>query len=339
MSSVRAHRWHQDLESIFRGGTLSVLGDSQLLELFLSQRETAGEQAFRMLVDRHGPMVYRVCVQGLGDSHEAQDAFQAVFLVLARRGGTVRNRESLSGWLYGVALRVTARARTRRNRRKRSERPVEGGDEEITGQAVDAATYPIDVEAVHQEIGRLAEKYRTPVVLCYLEGLTHEQAAVRLNWPVGTVRSRLARARGQLRERLIRRGITVPAAIGPLAGWLGLEAAATADAATAVAALFSEIPIDLLATTLRSVGHMVDGKAATVALFSSNAFTLTRGVLNTMAIEKAMSLAWTVLPACVLVITAGLVIGHEPGAQQNPQEATVPGPGTKVDVAPLRRSA
>ncbi len=200
MSSVRARKWHQDLETIFGGGTLSALSDGQLLELFLGRRAEAGEQAFGALAERHGPMVYRVCGQVLGDSHEAQDAFQAVFIVLARKAGAVRNRESLGSWLYGVALRVAARARTDMKRRRARERQAEDGNDEIPAPAAEAPGHTDDAEAVHQEVGRLAEKYRAPIVLCYLEGLTHDQAAARLGWPVGTVRSRLARAREQLRR-------------------------------------------------------------------------------------------------------------------------------------------
>src|SRR5271166_5435296 len=157
-------------------------------------------------------MVYRVCGQVVGDCHEAQDAFQAVFLVLARKAGAVRNTESLGSWLYGVALRVAARARTGLNRRRARERQAEDGHEEILARPAQAP--------VHQEVERLSEKYRAPIVLCYLEGLTHDQAAARLGWPVGTVRSRLARARDALRTRLTRRGVTAPAAVGPMANWL-----------------------------------------------------------------------------------------------------------------------
>jgi RNA polymerase sigma factor (sigma-70 family) len=330
MSSVRARKWHQDLETIFGGGALSALSDGQLVELFLGRRAEAGEQAFGALVERHGPMVYRVCGQVLGDSHEAQDAFQAVFIVLARKAGAVRNRESLASWLYGVALRVAARARTDMKRRRARERQTEDGHDEIPAPTAEAPRHTDDAEAVHQEVGRLAQKYRAPIVLCYLQGLTHNQAAARLGWPVGTVRSRLARARDQLRVRLVRRGVTVPAALGPLAGWLGFQAAGIADAATMAATTFSALPAELLAMTIRSACHLADGKAATVALFSSTAFSLSRGVLKTMALEKLATLAWSVLPAGILVITAGWVIGLEPGSQQNPQGVAIPTQETKT---------
>jgi DNA-directed RNA polymerase specialized sigma24 family protein len=122
MASVRARKWHQDLETIFGGGTLSTQSDGQLLKRFLGRRDETREQAFGALVERHGPMVLRVCRQVLGDYHEAQDALQAVFLVLARKAAAVRNRESVGSWLYGAALRVSARAKAGLNRRRTRER-------------------------------------------------------------------------------------------------------------------------------------------------------------------------------------------------------------------------
>src|SRR5271166_490498 len=190
-------------------------------------------------------MIYRVCCQVVGDCHEAQDAFQAVFLVLARKAGAVRNRESLASWLYGVALRVAARARTGLNQRRVREPQAEDRHEEMLARTAQATGHMEDAEAVHQEVGRLSEKFRAPIVLCYLEGLTHDQAAARLNWPVGTVRSRLARARDQLRVRLVRRGVTAPATLGPLAGWLLAESATTAEAASIASAAFSTVPAEL----------------------------------------------------------------------------------------------
>lgn len=319
MSSVRAKTWHQDLETIFGGGGLSTQSDGQLLEKFLGGRDETGEQAFGALVERHGPMVLRVCGQVLGDCHEAQDAFQAVFLVLARKAAMVRNRESVGSWLYGVALRVSARARAGLNRRRTRERQAEDGVENISSQTAQVpGDSNNDVEAVHQEVGRLSEKYRAPIILCYMEGLTHDQAAARLRWPVGTVRSRLARARDQLRGRLIRRGVTVPAVLGPLAGWLGFEAAATAEAATIAATSLSAVPAGLLIMTIRSACQFADGKAATVALFSAASFTLTRGVLKTMALEKLIVIAGSLLPAGALVVAAGAMIGQSSDPKNGP---------------------
>ena len=197
------------LETLFHAGTIVGLGDAQLLDRFASRRDEAAEIAFTALVERHGPMVFRVCREVLRDPHEAQDAFQATFLILARKSASIRRRDSLGPWLHGVALRVSACAKSASARRRTHERrraesttpsfdPTDGGEERAI---------------LHEEIGRLPEKYRTPVVLCYLEGLTHDQAAQKLRWPVGTVRSRLSGARDRLRSRLVRRGVAPSAAI------------------------------------------------------------------------------------------------------------------------------
>ena len=130
-------------------------------------------------------MVLAVCRRILHDSHDAQDAFQATFLVLVRKAGTVRKRESIADWLYGVALRVSAHARAAAARRRSVERAA------VTGPSIAYETPP-DID-VRDEVEHLPQDLRSAVVLCYLEGLTHEQAARRLGWPVGTVRSRLAR--------------------------------------------------------------------------------------------------------------------------------------------------
>ena len=130
-----------------------------------------------------------------------------------------------------------------------------------------AARWNESAEIVHQEVGRLAEKYRGPIVLCYLEGLTHDQAAARLKWPVGTVRSRLSRGRDRLRGRLVRRGVTAPAVLGPLAAWLGAQAGTTAQAAALTPSILPAVPASLVASTVRSASLFASGKTATVAVF------------------------------------------------------------------------
>ena len=169
----------------------------------------AAEAAFEVLVLRHGPMVLGVCRRVLRDPHEVEDAFQATFLILARRAGSIRKREVLGGWLCKVAHRVAARARALSVRR--------GALEPIRARLI-GSTSPDDrrnattcATAVLDEVQLLPEKYRLPVQLCYIEGQTHDEAARRLAWPVGTVRTRLAWARDRLRDRLSRRGLALPA--------------------------------------------------------------------------------------------------------------------------------
>ncbi len=154
-----------------------------------------------MLVLRHGPMVLRVCRNLLQDPNDAQDAFQATFFILVRRCGSIRRLDSVGSWLYGVACRVAARARVGAARRRAVEeraasRVVEAVEPSEGDETDREELGPI----VQEEVRRLPEKYRAAVVLCYWEGLTQEQAAVQLGIPLGTVRSRLARARDLLRR-------------------------------------------------------------------------------------------------------------------------------------------
>jgi RNA polymerase sigma factor (sigma-70 family) len=313
---------HGDLETLFGEGPSSRLGDGELLGRFLDRRDESSERAFEALVARHGPTVYRVCRQVLGDSHEAHDAFQATFLVLARRTVSVRDRDSVGSWLYGVSLRVAARARAGLIRRRAREQSA-GDDLDAMESAESASTSSqgLDAELVHREIGRLAEKYRAPVVLCYLEGLTHDEAAVRLNWPVGTVRSRLARARDQLRDRLARRGLAAPAGLGSLAAWLGTGGDATAQAAGLKSA---HLPRDLVSSTVRAAAQFADGKTASFALFSATSLALTKGVLNSMVLENIAMAAWALLPAGIVAFAAGTMLGQEPAKKFKPDLAPTP---------------
>jgi RND family efflux transporter MFP subunit len=192
------------IDELFHSGIAGDLSDSELLDRFLRCVDSGRESAFAALVERHGPMVFRVCQQALKDHHDAQDAVQATFFVLARRAGAIRKRTSVSSWLFGVARRAAGHIRMEQARRRRSEsRAVERASALIaTQKPPDDDPYP----ELHAEIERLPEKYRVPIVLCYLEGLTHEQAASRLRWPLGTVKIRLSRARERLRVRLEKQG-------------------------------------------------------------------------------------------------------------------------------------
>src|SRR5262245_6941971 len=179
--------------------------DGHLLERFGTQRD---ESAFTTLVERHGPMVLQVCHRILDDIHDAEDAFQATFLVLARKAAAVRNRESVAAWLHGVALRVARKMRMALTRR--SEEAVEV---EMTSAEDPVATVVLREmrPLLDEELGRLPENYRVPLILCYLEGKTGDEAARELGWPRGTVSGRLARARDLLRGRLARRGLALSA--------------------------------------------------------------------------------------------------------------------------------
>jgi RNA polymerase sigma factor (sigma-70 family) len=215
-------------------------GDAALLGRFV---RTGDQAAFAALVARHGPLVWGVCRRTLADS-DAEDAFQATFLVLARRAGAVRRPDALTGWLYGVALRVARKARGRLFRRPRQapagvlEAPAPGPGplETLTGREL--------LDALDEEVGRLPEAYRLPVVLCCLEGLSQEEAAQRLGWTDGSVKGRLERGRKRLAARLARRGLTLTAVLAAAAVARGAAAGVrqALAAATRAAVAFSAGP-------------------------------------------------------------------------------------------------
>jgi RNA polymerase sigma factor (sigma-70 family) len=195
--------------------------DSQLLDHFVRDHDPG---AFRSLMTRHGPDVLRVCRAVLQDAHEADDAFQATFLVLVRKAPSIQNPESLGGWLRGVAYRTATRARCRAARRRAMERTCA---ELSRDECVPDPLTPELRELVRAELDRLPDNYRLPVTLCYLQGLTHQEAARRLSWPVGTVKVRLVRARRLLRERLDRRRVGLSVSL--LLLWLQLSEASAAS--------------------------------------------------------------------------------------------------------------
>ena len=201
------------LRTLFNVGAIGDMTDGQLLERFATGGEAA-ELAFAALVERHGAVVLQTCRSILRDEHEAEDAFQATFLVLVRKSGSLWVRDSLGPWLHQVAYRAARCARSAAARRTAHERRAAEmiAERDDRGRADDGEGEDFGA-AMHEEIERLPERYRVPVVLCDLEGRTHEQAARHLGCPVGTVKSRLARGRVRLRDRLTRRGLIVPAGI------------------------------------------------------------------------------------------------------------------------------
>jgi len=188
--------------TLYQWGAMGNWTDSQLVAQFLTCHE-GSEAAFRVLIHRHGPMVLGVCRRILGDEHAAEDAFQTTFLVLVKKAGALRNCNLLTNWLYGVALRVASKERAKGARRRSVERFAAG---RVTD--MDGGTGEVELRSViDEEIRRLPERYRVPLVLCHMEGLRHDEVARKLGCPIGTVESRLSRAREQLRARLERRGL------------------------------------------------------------------------------------------------------------------------------------
>ncbi|WP_246196657.1 sigma-70 family RNA polymerase sigma factor [Aquisphaera giovannonii] len=209
----------RDVQTLFRTGISAGLDDGTLLGRFVESRD---ESAFEQLVRRHGPMVLAVCRRILANEHDAEEAFQAAFLVLALRGASVIPRGSVGHWLHGVATRTALKLRVASARRRARERSA--------AVAIDAAVAPWDdrrelAGLLDEELARLPARYRAAVVLCDLEGQSRSQAASRLGWAEGTVASRLARGRKLLAGRLTRRGVAISA--GGLAAWLAGEVGAS----------------------------------------------------------------------------------------------------------------
>jgi RNA polymerase sigma factor (sigma-70 family) len=266
----------------------SRMSDGALLERFLVARD---ETAFELLLWRHHRMVLGVCSRILADSNDIEDAFQATFLVLARKGRSIRKRGSLSSWLFGVARRVALEASRMRHRLQPTRAPVpshcaEPGDELMR----------LELRGIFdEELGRLPEKYRAPVVLCYLEGMTYEEASQHLGCSKGTISTRLTRARALLRMRLAGRGLAVTA--GSLAAWL------CANAASAGASNSLVIP------TIKAATSLAAGQAASAGVISTNVAALTEGVLKAMLLSKLKAVVAVVL-VMGLMLTGAAVLSY-----------------------------
>jgi len=254
---------------LFDVGTVGELTDGQLLERFATARGEAAEMAFAVLVERHGPMVLGVCRSVLVDCHDSQDAFQATFLVLVKKARGLWVRDSLGPWLHQVAFRTASSARRVAARRTRHERNAAA---EAVLEIRDPAGEDLG-PVVHEEIERLPERFRRPVVLCDLEGCTQEQAARYLGWPIGTVKSRLARGRERLRDRFRRRGLAPEPAL--LATGVGLDAPT---------ALLSRALVD---ATARAAVQF----ATTQAIVPGSAAVLAQGVLRAMFMTRWLKIA------------------------------------------------
>ncbi len=293
------------LRALWDVGVVGGFPDGQLLDRVATGSIDAVEQAFQALVERHGPMVLRVCRRVLDDPNDADDAFQATFLVLLRRALSVRNRASLASWLHGVAMRVAARAKVDAARRRRIEargiRPSVGPEADMDRQDIE----PL----VHEELNRLPEKYWAPIVLCYLEGLTHEGAADRLGWPVGAVRGRLSRARDLLRTRLTRRGVTATAALTAIESLTQPAQAA--------------VPAALREATIQSVVEVATGRAI-AAVVSAHVAAWVEGTSRVVAVSSLKTAAGLLLLIGTLGTGLGLLMGGTQPPQQQPQVEPAP---------------
>jgi len=285
---MRAGSSNQVLQGLRRAVLLENgggLSDGQLLEGFVRQRD---EVAFEALVRRHGPMVLGVCRRVIGHEPDAEDAFQAAFLVLVRRAASIVPREKVGNWLYGVAYRTALEARKAMLRRRNKEKPLNNAldpETESKAEKQDLA------ELLYRELSRLPDKYRLPMVLCELEGRSRKEVAQQLHLPEGTLSSRLAMARKMLAKRLTCRGISFSAG--------GLAVALSRPGAT------TGMPPSLVSGTVHMAIKVIEGLVPTSALVSANVLSLTHGVSKAMLLAKLKVTTVVIL----LALTAGLGAG------------------------------
>jgi RNA polymerase sigma factor (sigma-70 family) len=281
---------------------LAENSDAFLLERFVARRD---EAAFAALLRRHGRMVLHVGRRLLHNAQDAEDVFQATFLLLAGNAATIRKKESVASWLYGVAFRLAHRVKTRETRRQaREQQPRPDRPAAARSAAFEAAWRELQV-VLDEELHRLPARYQAPLVLCYLEGKTHDEAARYLGWPVGTVSGRLARARERLRGRLARRGLTLPA--------VGLATVLAANVSQAV-------PPRLWAPTLEGALAFAQKKSAPAGAVTAQAAALAERGITAMSLHLKLGLA--------LVLLVGAAVGAGAGA------FSLRGPGDSPEAPP-----
>ena len=282
----------RQFQRLLSAGTSSGLTDDQLLARFVSQTDDA---AFEALVERHGPMVLSVCRGVLADPNDAQDAFQATFLVLVRKARSIRAGASLGSWLYRVAFNMSIQINAEAARRQRVEkRAGEMATPMKKGDARDEELVP----ALYEEVSRLPEKYRLPVVLCHLEEMTHAQAARQLGWTEGTVRGRVARAREVLRRRLARRGLA-----------LSVAAVATGLSERSASASSTAVPTAWIDRTVKAAVAMAGGKAIAAGVVSAPAIVFSELMVRSLSMTSLkLTAASTLAAGAAAIVCAALVV-------------------------------
>jgi RNA polymerase sigma factor (sigma-70 family) len=307
MRSGQMQKVIQHFRSVLRRRETAGQPDGDLLARYVQDGD---EAAFEALVHRHGPMVLGVCRRVLHNLHDAEDAYQATFLVLVRKAATLRSPATLGNWLYGVAHRTALHAREAESTRRAKEEQVQ--PTEAAAEDPWADLRPL----LDQELERLPTKFRTVLILCDLEGRTRKETAALLGVPEGTVASRLAQARALLTNRLSRRGLAL--AVAALAGGLSPQTAAAC------------VPATLFVTTIQAARALTADQA--VGVISAAVLTLTEGVLKTMLLTKLESM--TIVLTILGLITAGAgglafrALGREQAGDQ-PASITKSAPVTK----------
>ena len=297
----------------------AAMSDEELLTRFFQRKEDA---AFVALVERHGSLVYRVCRRVLRDTNDADDAFQATFMVLVRKGATLKQPGRLAAWLYGVANRTARKIKVRaavRTRFEREGRQMPNKSDTPSKSHADDLTLNEVRAIVDEEIGRLPEKYALPLTLCYLEGQTNAQAAKQLGCPEGSISRRLSRARELLKSRLLRRGLTLSAVL-----------AAAAFAKPLIAAP----PPDLVASTV-SAGSLALRGVPLEEIVSSQAAAVVRDVVTGFVFPtKLVASALFALTSIVLVVAvAGWQFESPDGVPPFPLSLFHGAPASQHDMA------
>jgi RNA polymerase sigma factor (sigma-70 family) len=269
------------LRTVFPDPAARDLTDAELLQRFLKHRE---DTAFSLLVQRHGPMVLSVCRRLLGDSHSAEDSMQATFLVLVRRAASIRSTRSIASWLHGVAQRIALKTRAQIKVRQKREMPLV--DEPAVMPRNDIGWQEM-YGVLDEEIGRLPEKYRAPVVLCYFEDKSYDQAAKELGWSKSSLAKRLTRARELLRQQLVRQGVAISG---------GVLAMLLCDKVSG-----AHLPAMLTIKTVKAAALVATGKSAAGGCLSTGALALAEEAMVGMVTGKAKSV--------LVVLALGLAIG------------------------------
>jgi RNA polymerase sigma factor (sigma-70 family) len=301
----------QHLRKLVAALPASERPDEQLLQRFVTERD---EAAFGILLQRHGPMVLQVCARVLGHVHDVEDAFQATFLVLARKATTIRKPRAVGSWLHGVAYRIANQVKA-------------AGGQSAGGKCSEQASVQADPEAeltwremrvvLDEELQRLPARYRDPLLLCYLEGRTQDEAARQLGWSKSTLRRRLEKARELLRIRLTRLGLSLSAAL------LGTLLTPTA--------VSSALPAELMGTTMQAVLPAAGAQATGLGGASLRVTALADGLIRALFVAKLQAVTLMVLAPGLIATGAGLWVRVVETAQPAP---TQPKSGLQVMIRP-----
>src|SRR5262245_55531521 len=305
----------RDIHTLYTLGTMGGRTDAELLERFLARGDSDAEDAFATLVARHGPMVLGVCRRMLPASHDAEDAFQATFLVLARRAASIVRRERVASWLHSVAVRTAQVARRRAARQRAAERRLMDATSEARWEPAEDREDLLP--RLDEELNRLPQRYRVALVACELEGKSRREAAGQLGIPEGTLSTHLARGRKLLRERLQRRGVSL--GVGPIAGLAG-------------PLVVDPVPELLIGPTVQAA--LADSSAAgAITTLTTAVSSLADRVLKMMFLAR-LSLVVAALTTAAAGTATAVALGRPRAAAQSPKaDSTRAGPLEKAGAA------